>query len=313
MIRPLLCAAVLACLLVPCAQADDPIFSGPQVGENLPSLKMRGIFGVQAQQEFDFLEVARDKPVVIFFVHERTRPAFGLMHAVMEYAGKRNTDGLQSAAVFLTGDATDTEKWMNMVVDYFPKNVEIGISPDGQEGPGAYGLNRNVTLTVLVGKDQKVTANFALVQPSVQADGPKILKAIVDVLGSGEVPDIATLAGRYRTETPSPANMSKEDDPNLRPLLREVINKSATPEQVQAAAKKVEEYVAEHQAAAKQLGQITKTVVNSDRFDQYGTEEARTILKSWSEKYGPTEDAPRQPQRGTDKDQSKEGDRKRDE
>jgi uncharacterized protein (TIGR00369 family) len=35
-------------------------------------------------------------------------------------------------------------------------------------------LNRNVTLTVIVAKDQVVTANFPLVQPSVQADAPKI-------------------------------------------------------------------------------------------------------------------------------------------
>jgi hypothetical protein len=38
-------------------------------------------------------------------------------------------------------------------------------------------------MTVLVGKDDKVTANFALVQPSLQADGPKIAAAIADALG----------------------------------------------------------------------------------------------------------------------------------
>ena len=42
-----------------------------------------------------------------------------------------------------------------------------------------------MSLTVLVGKEGVVSANFALVQPSVQADGPKILKAIVDALGRG--------------------------------------------------------------------------------------------------------------------------------
>ena len=49
--------------------------------------------------------------------------------------------------------------------------VPVGVSVDGLEGPGSYGLNRNVTLTVLVGKAGRVRANFALVQPS-DADGP---------------------------------------------------------------------------------------------------------------------------------------------
>ena len=54
---------------------------------------------------------------------------------------------------------------------------------EGKEGPGSYGLNRNVTLTILVGKEGKVTANFALVQPSTQADLPKILEEVAKVAG----------------------------------------------------------------------------------------------------------------------------------
>jgi len=40
-----------------------------------------------------------------------------------------------------------------------------------------------VTVTVLVAKDDKVTANFALVQPSVAVDAPKIIEAIVAAVG----------------------------------------------------------------------------------------------------------------------------------
>ena len=55
----------------------------------------------------------------------------------------------------------------------------MGVSVDGAEGPGAWGLNREVAMTVVVGKDGKATANFALVQPSVQSDGPKIFAAML--------------------------------------------------------------------------------------------------------------------------------------
>ena len=38
-------------------------------------------------------------------------------------------------------------------------------------------------LTVLVAKENKVTANFALVQPSLAVDAPRIGKALVDLVG----------------------------------------------------------------------------------------------------------------------------------
>ena len=100
---------------------------------------------------------------------------------------------MHTGVAFLTADATDTKNWIKRAVGALPKNVPLGIAEGGQEGPGAYGLNRNVAITILVAKEGKVVANFALVQPSLQADGPKILKEIVDVLGGGKVPSIEEL------------------------------------------------------------------------------------------------------------------------
>ncbi len=266
------------------AIAADPVFSGPQVGEKLPPLKMKGVFGEHAAKEFELIELAGERPVFVVFVHARTRPAFGLTNAMMRYAATRKKDGLTSGVVFLTPDSTSTEKWMNVVQKHFPKNIEWGISPDGQEGPGAYGLNRNVTLTILVGKEGKVTENFALVQPSMQADGPKILKAIVAAVGSGEVPDINSLSGpRYQGRQDERTKAA--DDPKLIPLIRAVINKQATPEEIDVAAKKLEEYVQTSELAAKHLGRVTNTVVNSDKLSNYGTPTAQEYLKKWAKKY----------------------------
>jgi hypothetical protein len=50
-----------------------------------------------------------------------------------------------------------------------------------------------MTVTVLVAKDGKVTGNFALVQPSVAADGPKIAEAIAKALGSEKGPTLEEL------------------------------------------------------------------------------------------------------------------------
>ena len=265
--------------------AQEPVFSGPQPGERLPPLSIKGVFGDHDGKTIDVLERAGGKPVLIMFAHRRTRPAFGLANTVSRYAAKRSKDGLTTAVVFLTDDPTATTKWMNVVKKYLPQGVIYGVSNDGPEGPGAYGLNRNVTLTVLVGNKGKVTANFALVQPSVQADGPNILKAVVDVMGGGKVPTLDELVPPNRQMKARGRMRQAKRDPKLTPMLRELINKQATKEQVEAAAKRIDAYVAEHEAARRQLGAIAQRIVTAGKLENYGTSAAQDVIKRWSETY----------------------------
>ncbi len=91
-------------------------------------------------------------------------------------------------------DVTTAENTVKRTQHALTPNAPLGVSLDGREGPGSYGLNRHVALTILVGKENKVTANFALVQPSLQADLPKVLEAIAQVIG-GPVPKLEELPG----------------------------------------------------------------------------------------------------------------------
>ncbi|MCG8653480.1 MAG: hypothetical protein MI861_26815, partial [Pirellulales bacterium] len=75
-------------------------------------------------------------------------------------------------------------------------------------------------------------------------------------------------------------------DKKLTSLLREVINKRATEQDVQKAASAVEAYVAENEQARKDLSRIVNTVVNSGRLANYGTEPAQQVLKGWQKKFG---------------------------
>ena len=274
----------------PFAHAEDPLFSGPQIGEMLPSFTMNSVLGETAGQEVDFIKQAGGQPVLLVFFHARTRPAFGLSNMLMRYAETRAKDGLHSGVVFLTDDPTKTEQWMRVVENHLaPEAVVYGISSEGQEGPGSYGLNRNVTLTVLVGKNGNVTANFALVQPSIQADGPKILKAIADATGGGKVPTIAELGGR-RYQNADRDRMKKmrrgqENDPRLTKLLRAVIQKDATAEDVEKTIAEVEKYVADNEAARRQLGRLASRVVGSGRLSTYGTKHAHDALTKWAKSY----------------------------
>ena len=78
----LLLAVVI--LSAPASKADEPVFSGPQVGEQLPPFEATGVFGDLDGKKFDLIQRAGEKPIALIFVHARTRPAFGLTNLVMQ-------------------------------------------------------------------------------------------------------------------------------------------------------------------------------------------------------------------------------------
>lgn len=289
-----------------CAQAQgfdgkvsDPVFSGPQVGETLPAFKITSLAGESEGKVLDPITDAKGDPIVLVFVHELTRPGFGLMRAVTRFSAERKDKGVNVAVIFLTDDATATAKWSQNVKRLFSDDVKYGMFMNGKEGPGSYGLNRNVIVTVLVGNQGKVTGNFALVQPQLQVDGPAILESVAAISGGGKVPSMdeleAKYSGRSRMTRSKPnvrsgagagrgsGNMQR--DTELATLLRRVINKQATAEDVRDAATKVEKYVAGNEKAQDELARIAATIVNSGRLENYGTAEAQKVLQAWCDKY----------------------------
>jgi hypothetical protein len=247
---------------------------------------VRGVFDGEAGKEIDLVKEADGKPLLLVFVHELNRPSLATVRTVMAYAAPKAKEGkLTAGVVMLSGDTTATEELLKRARQAMPKDVAVAISPDGLEGPGAYGLNRKMTLTVLVAKDNKVTANFALVQPSVQADAPKIAAAVADVLGL-KAPTAKELGVEDATATGRPKAKAGGQDPNLGPLLRAVIRKDASKEEVDEAAKKVVQYIEKNAEAAAQVGQIAKRIVDTGNLENYGTTPAQEYLRAWSKKYG---------------------------
>ncbi len=266
-------ALFLAIFLTSHCFAQDPVFSGPQVGEKLGGFKVKGVFEDAAGKEFDYVAQADGKPIVLIFVHEVNRPALGMARILSTYTASRAKDGLHTGVIWLADDTTEAENLAKRSRTGINTKAPFGISIDGREGPGSYGLNRNVALTILVGKESKVTANFALVQPSLQADLPKILDAVVAVAG-GKAPKLEELEGM-------PA--MNRDKPDMGALLRPVINRTATPEEVEKAAKIVDDTAAKDEAVRKELGRITSVI----DIETYGTPKAREYLKKWKEQYAP--------------------------
>jgi hypothetical protein len=261
------------------AADEEKVFSGPQPGEKLTGFKVRGVYDKLAGKDLDFVAEARGKPTVLVFVHKLTRPSMALTRAVTVYGASRKKDGLHTYIVWLSGDRTEAEQYLKRASKSLNFKVPVGISLDGAEGPGAYGLNRKVTLTIIVARDNKVTANFALVQPGV-TDAPDIGKAIVKVVG-GKAPtleELNALAFPKRGKRPAAGR-----DARLVGLLSQVIQKTAEPGDVKKAAAAVEKYVGENKRLQRQLGQMAAGGVAR----KLGTPAAQEQLKKWAEKYGP--------------------------
>lgn len=175
---------------------ENKIFSGPQPGEKLPALMVSGIDGELEDQTYDITAETDGKPLVLFLQDTNGVGVKGLVN-VFELllqvdafqkmdskatGGEKSNQGLQIGVVLLADNLDTLPEWArDMLRKEVPNEVLTGISPDGREGPGSYGLNRNVAQTVLIAKDAKVLHNFAFTQPMLYAD-PHFLGAIAQAI-----------------------------------------------------------------------------------------------------------------------------------
>jgi hypothetical protein len=187
------------------SRGDDAVFSGPQPRERLTALKVLGFSGPHAGKEVELIGQIKGAPTVLVFVHEITRPAMQLLRPIDHYGVKLAAEGLATHFVWLTADKSNTEQFLNRAKNSLNLKSPVSISLDGLEGPGNYGLNRKVTLTIVVAKADKVVANFAIVQPN-ETDAPKVLASVAKLLGK-PAPTLeeirAELAGAMRQPEPA--------------------------------------------------------------------------------------------------------------
>lgn len=283
--RLLLVLLSMSCLSIVHAQdeagvAESTVFSGPQADEPLVPFKVIDVLGDKAGQSIDCFDASSEAPVMLVFVHQLTRPSIAVSRTLLTYAGSLQEKGLRTSMVFLGDDTTETTERVKRARHALP-NTQVVIAEGGLEGPGAYGLNRDVTLTILVAKNNQVVHNYALVQPSVEVDVPRIAADLAAVVGA-DPPTREQLAidgpGRMQMRDGAPAQ-----DPAIRGLLAPVINKQATPEQVEQAVARAEAYFVEHPETAKQVGTIARRIIGAGVLERYGTPPARRALTRWAE------------------------------
>ena len=252
------------------------VFSGPQPGESMEAFDVQYAFGDIAGVTMQPLQEAGDKPTLLIFVHKLTRPAIGLTRVLTKFA-EQHQKSLYTNMIFLTDDVTATQQRLTRARQALPTKTHVTIAPQGIEGPGAYGLNRKVTLTIVFGDEQEVISNTALIEPSVQADALKVIAPIAKAL-KVKLPTLAELGVESRRAAPG--------EIDVRALLGPVINKAATLAEVNAAAKKVEAEFAKKPNVATHIGSIAQRIIDAGKLENYGTARAQFYLFKWAGLYG---------------------------
>ena len=162
---------------------EKPIYSGPQPGEKLPSLTAINLRGKQAGREFDPVKLAGDKIHLMFFVSKsRTFGRFlGQLRNQLQTIETNSKQPWAMSVVVCTDDANEAEKSFAVLDQRYPKNLVVGLSKDGSAGPPTYGLDKNLTATVIVAKNGKVVENLPYAGNAFYTQ-PHILGAIAKAM-----------------------------------------------------------------------------------------------------------------------------------
>jgi hypothetical protein len=170
-------------------QADDPK-SGPQVGDKIEGFEIEFATGEDAGKKLDPLQSIKDKPLLIIFEGQMTRPGFGLLKVLDKYGRLRQPEGLAVLIVRLSDDREAAAKHARLLNDSDSLDIKspAGVAPEGKAGPKNYNLSDEAEMTVLlVNKERKVVHNLSRRAPERQ-DFEEIRKAIDKLIGPSPVP-----------------------------------------------------------------------------------------------------------------------------
>lgn len=262
-----------------------PVFSGPQVGEKLPSINVSLAYGSEAGRVVDLMKMADNKPTLLVIVNGANRPAASLTRCLMNFAAMEQ-ERLFAGVVYLGSDRSGAEQYLRGATSWWQVEPPIGVSTDGPEGPGSYGLNRNVNVTVLIADKGRVTANYALIQPSL-TDAHKILGDAAR-LAEFRIPSQAEISF-LSIPTAKPANARWRSAPADVPMRRLICDALAadSEERARAAATAVEDFVGNDVERQAVLGGAAETLLEGHRRPDLAKLPIIPHMLAWREKYAP--------------------------
>jgi hypothetical protein len=288
---PFLCAGLMTVAL----HSAETIFSGPQPGEKVTPFKVNAIRGAGAGTERDPITAHQGAATALVFVHGVERSLVPLLRAVDTY-GASNATRLRTEIIFLNADRLAGEQRTKAAANSLRLQSPVGLSPDGAEGPGNYGLNKDCLMTIVAARNNVVVTNFALVQPGI-ADAPRVIAALAKLIGDTNPPSAEVLLasgnpgrmdgagmrpGRPGDTNATTARAGKDPfpgavptDAKLQGLLRRFIRPTNDNATVDAVLAEVKQHIGTDPELRKQAADGWTRVLHFG--DRYGTEYSRKL------------------------------------
>lgn len=166
-------------LLLACATAGQDVDSGPEIGKQVPALKVFDATGSQQNKELDYAAERKDKPTLYVFIQadKWDRPMARFLKKLDENLLNESEEAY-IVATWLTDDVDKTKEYLPRAQQSLKfQNAALTCFPGEKTGPKDWGINSDAHLTAVVACKGRVMKKFGF-QSINETDAPTVREAL---------------------------------------------------------------------------------------------------------------------------------------
>jgi hypothetical protein len=143
------------------ASPPEPLRSGLQAGERVQTFYVRAITGPLKNKSVCYVCRNGDRPVVMIFVRRITPELKKLLKGIDAEIDGHRAWGLRGFGVFLAGDGDELLPQVQTLAFDEKVNLPLTIAAAPSDGSAGGTIHADAAVTVMLYREQIVTANFA--------------------------------------------------------------------------------------------------------------------------------------------------------
>src|SRR5262245_11088966 len=161
--------------------------SGLQVGEKVPTFYVRAITGPLKNKSVCYVCRNGDRPVAMLYVRQITPELKTLLKKIDEEVDSHRASGLRSFAVFVAGDGKELLPQVQTLAFEEKISLPLTIAAAPSDGSAGRSIHPDAAVTIVLYRDQTVTANFAYRADELQAEQTAAVIKGIRALADSEI------------------------------------------------------------------------------------------------------------------------------
>jgi hypothetical protein len=166
----------------------EPLQSGLKVGDKIPTFYVRAVTGPLKNKSVCYVCRNGDRPVLMIFVRQITPELKRLLKGIDDEVDRHRAAGLRSFAVFLAGENEELLPQVQTLAFDEKINLPLTIAAAPSDGSAGRTIHPDAAVTVILYRDQTVTANFALRAAELNDDTIEAILKSTRALAADEMP-----------------------------------------------------------------------------------------------------------------------------